>query len=462
MSRRRRRTRTLTDPVRVAHLTTIDASLLILLGTELELEAAAGLDVLAMSAPGPNRAALEALQVEVVDVPHLTRRRSLRADAAAVRDLWRLLPGLDLDVLHTHTPKAGVFGASSDGCAGCRWWSTPATGCSPPARTRGPSAPSSTGVEGLASRFSHAELFQNAEDLASLRSALRRGRAEVVGNGVDLDRFAFDPEARAKVRAELGVADDELLVGGVGRRVAAKGLFDYAAAAHRLSGRARFLWVGPDEPDKADAVHGQLDGVELLGQRDDMPAVYAALDVFVLPSYREGLPRSAMEAAACGRPLVLTDIRGSRELGTDGVEVAFVPPGDPAALARDHRRPPRRCPPPVAAGRGRQRRATAEFDQRDVARASVRAYWTASRAARAWPGPRARPSSDRRAGQACPARTSRSCSRPWRPPTHGPVRRAAPSTPSAAGTTGRGGTTSCRRTRRRAAGARPSSAPCRR
>jgi glycosyltransferase involved in cell wall biosynthesis len=386
VSRRRRRTRTLTDPVRVAHLTTIDASLLILLGTELELEAAAGLDVLAMSAPGPNRVALEALQVEVVDVPHLTRRRSLRADAAAVRDLWRLLPGLDLDVLHTHTPKAGIFGRIVGRLRGVPVVVNTCHGLLATREDPWPKRAFVYGVEGLASRFSHAELFQNAEDLASLRFALRRGRAEVVGNGVDLERFAFDPEARAKVRAELGVTDDELLVGGVGRRVAAKGLFDYAAAAQRLSGRARFMWVGPDEPDKADAVHGQLDGVELLGQRDDMPAVYAALDVFVLPSYREGLPRSAMEAAACGRPLVLTDIRGSRELGTDGVEVAFVPPGDPAALAATIGRLLDDAPRRSRLGEAALRRAIAEFDQRDVARASVRAYWTAGRRkGLAWP-----------------------------------------------------------------------------
>ncbi len=377
----RRRARTPADPVRVAHLTTIDASLLILLGTELELEAAAGLDVLALSAPGPNRAALEALRVEVVDVPHLTRRRSLRADAAAVRDLWRLLPSLDLDVLHTHTPKAGVFGRIVGRLRGVPVVVNTCHGLLATREDPWPKRAVVYGVEGLASRFSQAELFQNAEDLATLRFALRRGRAEVVGNGVDLDRFRFDPEARAKVRAELGVADGELLVGGVGRRVAAKGLFDYAAAAQRLSGRARFLWVGPDEPDKADAVHGQLDGVELLGQRDDMPAVYAALDVFVLPSYREGLPRSAMEAAACGRPLVLTDIRGSRELGTDGVEVAFVPPG----------RPRRRWPPPSAAsstmppaGRGWARPRSGA-----PPRSSTSATWPGPRCGRTGPPPRA-------------------------------------------------------------------------
>ena len=380
------RSRTPADPVRVAHLTTIDASLLILLGTELALEAAAGLEVLAVAAPGPNRAALEALDVKVVDVAHLTRRRSLLADVRAVAELWRLLPRLDLDVLHTHTPKAGIFGRIVGRLRGVPVVVNTCHGLLATRTDPWFRRAVIYGAEGLASRFSHAELFQNAEDLASLSFALQRGRAEVVGNGVDIDRFRFDPEARAKVRAELGVSEGELLVGGVGRRVAAKGLFDYAAAAQRLRGRARFLWIGPEEPDKPDAVHGGLDGVELLGQRDDMPAIYAALDVFVLPSYREGLPRSAMEAAACGRPLVLTDIRGSRELGTDGVEAAFVPPGDPNALATAIRGLLDDADLRSRLGSAACRRAAAEFDQRDVARASVRTYWSvARRRGLAWP-----------------------------------------------------------------------------
>ncbi len=93
-----------------------------------------------------------------------------------------------------------------------------------------------------------------------------------------------------------------------------EGIPEFAAAGRALAGRARFAWLGPDDLDKADAIRisGVLDGVELLGLRRDVPAVLSAFDVFVVPSsHREGFSRSAMEAAACGRPMVLTDIRGS-------------------------------------------------------------------------------------------------------------------------------------------------------
>ena len=69
------------------------------------------------------------------------------------------------------------------------------------------------------------------------------------------------------------------------------------------------------------------------GWRNDLPDMLAAMDLFVLPSWREGVPRSAIEAAAMGLPLVLTDIRGCREIVRDGQEGLLVPPRDPGRLA---------------------------------------------------------------------------------------------------------------------------------
>jgi glycosyltransferase involved in cell wall biosynthesis len=153
-----------------------------------------------------------------------------------------------------------------------------------------------------------------------------------------------------------------------------KGVREYAEAARTVDGRARFVWVGPEDPDKPDALRGDLDGVRLLGERRDMPRIYNALDVFVLPSYREGFSRSAMEAAACGTAMVLSDIRGCREIGSDGEHLLLVPPRDPARLAqaieilvRDERSREKLSECALA-------RAREEFDQRRVARRSLTTY----------------------------------------------------------------------------------------
>jgi glycosyltransferase involved in cell wall biosynthesis len=362
---------------RLAHLTTSDISLSLLLATELRADVEAGFEVLGISAPSDYVADVEALGVRHVAVPELTRRWDLGADLRAARALARRLRELDLDVLHTHNPKTGVLGrilgrlaripVVVNTCHGL--W---AASDDPLVRRA-----FVVGSEAIAARFSDYELFQNAEDRRRLRFAVSATRSRVVGNGIDLARFRFDPAGRRRVRAELGVGDDEVLVGGVGRRVAEKGIIELAAAARVLSGKAAFVWVGPDDPAKPDAVGDGDDGagdVRFLGERRDMVAVYSALDVFALPSYREGFSRSAMEAAACGRAMVLSDIRGCREIGTHDEHVLFVPAGDADALAAAIERlvadPGLRRRLGAAAGE----RARQAFDQRRVAATSIAVY----------------------------------------------------------------------------------------
>jgi glycosyltransferase involved in cell wall biosynthesis len=105
-----------------------------------------------------------------------------------------------------------------------------------------------------------------------------------------------------------------------------------------------FVAVGPEEPDKSDTLtpddlaEGRTARVVMHGAGVDMPRIHAAIDVFVLASYREGMPRSAIEASAMRRPVVATDIRGSREVVENGVTGLVVPPRDSTALAGAIRR----------------------------------------------------------------------------------------------------------------------------
>jgi glycosyltransferase involved in cell wall biosynthesis len=360
--------------VRIAHLTTVDMSLALLLGTELRVDVDAGHEVVGISAPGPWVDDVEALGVRFVPVPSFHRSWDLRADLRATRELWRALRDVRPDVLHTHTPKAGVLGrvlgrlaripVVVNTCHGL--W---ATRDDPRARRMAVLA-----VEGFAARWSHGELYQNDEDRQDLAWAVPARRARTVGNGIDLERFGPDPDARRRLRAEWGVGDDTVLVGGVGRRVAEKGLAELEEAAADLPAGAEVVWIGPDDADKADRFAGARGTIRFLGPRTDMAAVYAALDVFVLPSHREGFSRSAMEAAATGLPLVLTDIRGCREIGEHDVHASFVPVGDTAALrsalAELIDDPARR----ERLGSAARARALHEFDQRRIARISLETY----------------------------------------------------------------------------------------
>ena len=360
--------------LRVAHLTTVDMSLSLLLGTELEVDVEAGYEVIGISAPGPYVTAVEALGVRHVPVPSLTRSWDVASDARAAIDLWRIVRSLELDVLHTHNPKTGILGRVIGRLARVPVVVNTCHGLWAGADSRRLTRSLVLAIEGFASQFSHAELFQNAEDRAALRWAVPDRKAEVVGNGVDLERFGFDAAGREAVRAEWGIQPDEIVVGAVGRLVAEKGVIELATAAQSLRRDARFVWVGPTDEAKSDRITDAVEGLELVGARSDMPAVYSAFDVFVLPSHREGFSRSAMEAAACGRAMVLSDIRGCREIGVHGEHLLLTPARDAAGLTSAIgsllEDPARRS----RLGAAAEQRARQAFDQRAVAARSLATY----------------------------------------------------------------------------------------
>ena len=130
----------------------------------------------------------------------------------------------------------------------------------------------------------------------------------------------------------------------MGRLVEEKGILDLLEAAKAVIEaipRAQFLIIGPYDDDKPDALRpevaerfGVADSCRFLGMRNDMPELYALMDVLVLPSYREGFPRAPMEASAMGVPTVVTNIRGCREAVDPGENGLLFPVGDVDALAK--------------------------------------------------------------------------------------------------------------------------------
>jgi glycosyltransferase involved in cell wall biosynthesis len=359
--------------LRLAHLTTSDISHALLLATELEVDVEAGYETFALSAAGPYVDRLPE-GVTHVPVPSLTRAWDLGRDRRAAGELLSVLRDLRLDVLHTHNPKSGVMGrllgraarvpVVVNTCHGL--WVRPEDGLGRKGLV--------LGTEALAGLASDAELYQNDLDRQALSRVVPPSRAWTVGNGIDLARFHRDADAGARLRTSLGIGSDALVVGGVGRRVAEKGIVELAEAARRLDRDVEVVWVGPADDTKADRITADLAGLRFVEEQRDMVAVYSALDVFVLPSHREGFSRSAMEAAACGCAMVLTDIRGCREIGIDGEHLLLVPPRDPAALAAAIGRLVDDAGLRDRLSRAAVERARHAFDQRAVAAMSIETY----------------------------------------------------------------------------------------
>lgn len=336
-------------PVTVAHLTTVGSSLRYLLYPQLTAVRDRGGTVIGISAPGPDVDVLTGEGIRHVPLGSSTRRMNPVADLRAAFQLWRILRREQIDVLHTHNPKPGLYGRVVGRLARVPIVVNTNHGLYNTGRARRLSRAVVMTLEGLAARCSDAELVQNPEDLRALtrwRINSRR-RTKLLGNGVDLERFVpdkIDRATRATIRTRWGADDGTVVVGMVGRLVREKGYLELFEAARLLGDRFpinRYVVVaiGPTDPEKADAVTpeelqaGEEAGVVLLGHRDDVDLLYGAMDVFVLPSHREGFPRAAMEAAASGLPVVATDIRGCRQVVDDDVTGLLVPLGDPIALA---------------------------------------------------------------------------------------------------------------------------------
>ncbi len=178
-------------------------------------------------------------------------------------------------------------------------------------------------------------LFQNSEDRDRLacEGIVESSRSRIIpGSGVDVERFSPREETEGVPVVMLA-----------SRMLWDKGVGEFVQAARRLKERtvqARFVLVGRcDEDNPAVIERHQLlqwkhEGViEWWEHRDDMPMVLALATVVTLPSYREGLPKVLLEAAACGKPMVATDVPGCREVVRHHVNGLLVPVKDPAALA---------------------------------------------------------------------------------------------------------------------------------
>lgn len=170
-------------------------------------------------------------------------------------------------------------------------------------------------------------------------------RTFVVLNGVDLKTYRPDIDKRT-CKGALGLPEETLVVGTVGRLHPTKGQDTFILAAHRLArerGDVHFVIAGEDiSPGRSWEAHlramaeslGLADRVHFTGFRRDVPQVISAMDCFVLASDIDPIPRGTQEAMACGRPVVATLSGGNVELIEDGKTGYLVPVKDPEAMAR--------------------------------------------------------------------------------------------------------------------------------
>ena len=347
---------------------------------------AEGYEVILISPPGPYGHKLRELGLDWRPAPMARLSLNPFSELRLLRWLIQLLRHEQIDVVHGFTIKCAVYGSLAARVAGNRPRIGAVAGLGYVFTSRSIKALVLRPLVRLALRLAlggkRARLIlQNPDDMALFESA-RLARPDqlrlIPGSGVDLTRFK-PPEA-----ADKRAASDRFRIVLPARLLWDKGIADWVTAAEKLkSTHPQITLLLAGEPDagnpaavpaeKLKAWH-EAGIIEWLGKVDDMPALFQSVDAVALPSYREGLPKSLIEAAGCGLPLITTDVPGCREVVTHEQDGLLIPPRNADALAAAIARladDPELCQQLGAAAR---QRALAEFDEQIVIEKTLGVY----------------------------------------------------------------------------------------
>jgi glycosyltransferase involved in cell wall biosynthesis len=321
----------------------------------------------------------------------MTRRITPLRDLASLCRIYLALRRIHPEIVHAHTPKGGLLGMMA------AWLART------PVRVyhlRGLPLLTATGARRWLLRFTEWTSCALAHRVFAVSHSMRTialeeglcGGDKITvlasgsGNGVDATgRFKpLDQAVRLSARAEHRIPADALVIGFVGRLVRDKGVVELASAWRQLregNPRLHLLLVGPFEPDDPlplDVVAGLESDprVHLTGLDRDIPRLYAAMDVVALPTYREGFPNVALEAAAMELPVVATAVPGCIDAVHDGVTGTLVPSGDALALAQALQQYLSDAPLRAKHREAARRRVLAEFRREAIWQAIAEEYRT--------------------------------------------------------------------------------------
>ena len=282
--------------------------------------------------------------VPVFFVPALVREvrpyQDLRALVALVRVIEKSRP----DIVHTHSSKAGILGRWAAALAGIRGIVHTIHGFGFHDGQRPVARNAWIAVERLTARRTtrFVAVSRANQALGVSLGLFPAAQCRVIRSGIDLARFRDAALRPGAFRAELGVAPDAALVGMIACLKPQKAPVDFVEVARRVLAeqpRATFVLAGdgalrPEVERAIDGVRGGRDRIRLLGWRRDTERIIADLDVLLLTSRWEGLPRVVPEAMAAGRAVVATAVDGTPEAVVEGVSGFLAPPGETALLAR--------------------------------------------------------------------------------------------------------------------------------
>ena len=325
--------------IKILQLTNVDFSLRHFLLPLMRGARARGHDVVGVSAEGPLLDIARGEGFRIIPVP-MQRSLDPRAHFPAFRELRRIMRAEKFDLVHAHMPISGILAraaarAERVPCIAytCHGFLFNQPG---PLWRRG----LSLGVEWAGGRMTDRFLTVSEEEAADARRLWIHRGATATGNGRDPALFHPDAQARALLRAEMGLADEDCVIIGLSRLVRHKGWPELLQAMEGLP--QAHLWVvgerlasdhGEDlSPHFERAAAALGPRLRMLGYQHNVARWLQAADIFALPSHFEGLPMSVIEAMLSGLPVIATDISGCREQVVPEQTGLLVPPMQVAPL----------------------------------------------------------------------------------------------------------------------------------
>jgi glycosyltransferase involved in cell wall biosynthesis len=277
--------------------------------------------------------------IECIETPHLIRPVHPLRDWKCHRDLRRLIADWKPDVVHTHSSKAGIIGRLAAWKLGVPCVIHTIHGLAfHPYQGRLKNAIYIVSERIAAKRCHVIACVADAMRDQALAAGIGRSEQYVtVYSGMEVDRYLEPSWTRAEVRDELGLNEDDFVIGTVSRLAELKGhddLLDAVGPMMKDDARIRLLWVGDgwwrDRLLKRVSDMGLANRVITTGlvPPEDIPKYHRAMDALAHLSYREGLPRVVTQALLSALPTIAYDVDGTREVCIDGETGRLLKPGD--------------------------------------------------------------------------------------------------------------------------------------
>lgn len=329
-------------------MVSVDITLKFLLLNQLRFLKSQGYDIHAVCSPGKWVQDIENEGVGVKTIYIKRRFFTPVSDLFALARLFLYFKQQKFDIVHTHTPKASFLGQLSAKMAGVPIIINTIHGLYFTKKSGFLRRTVFILLEKIAAKCSDVIFFVNHEDMVTAvkENICPPERERYFGGGVNIERFnpgRFSQKYILETKKQMGISQDSSVVGIVARLVKEKGYPELFSAFKKVLVRfpkAVLLIAGQEEKEKSDAISPEIFkkyGIEkstiFLGERTDIEKFYSLMDVFVLPSHREGLGISIIEASCMGKPVIATNIRGCREVVEDGATGKMVSVGDVDKLA---------------------------------------------------------------------------------------------------------------------------------